>query len=321
MKPTASLAGNLLQFRFVITVCIWLVCVRVCVCLLCFCRGDEFRPEYSKLGEVRSLIPPGVRFMALTATASKSSREHISRSLYMRRPALVYVPPQKKNIFYAMKAKMSMEELVHSLAETLKCVGTAMPRIIIFCKKYDECSSMYAMFKFYLGKNFTSPPNSPDLTKYRLVDMYTRCTEVKVKEAILNSFCKPDGKLRIVIGTIAFGMGLDCADVRQTIHWGLSSDVESHIQETGRAGRDGFLSCSLLLHTKADRQTASDQMGEYSKNETICRRKLLFDGFEGCDSVNYPCTKCQCCDVCSSTCSCDLCSSGKRSIQHAFFLP
>ena len=50
-------------------------------------------------------------------------------------------------------------------------------------------------------------------TEYRLVDMYTKCTETSTKEEIVTEFSKKDGRLRIVIGTIAFGMGLDCPDV------------------------------------------------------------------------------------------------------------
>ena len=67
--------------------------------------------------------------------------------------------------------------------------------------------------------------------------MYTRCTECEVKESILESFSNPNGNLRVVIGTIAFGMGLDSPNVRHIIHWGPSSNIDSYIQEVGRCGR------------------------------------------------------------------------------------
>ena len=83
--------------------------------------------------------------------------------------------------------------------------------------------------------------------------MYTKCTEANIKEDIVAAFSKPDGTLRIVIGTIAFGMGLDCPDVRQVLHWGSSHDIESYIQETGRCGRDGFLANAVLLSSKENK--------------------------------------------------------------------
>ena len=83
------------------------------------------------------------------------------------------------------------------------------PRTIIFCRRYSECATIYSFFD--LREEFTDPPNAPNLVKYRLVDMYSKCTEASVKEEIVTQFPKPDGKLRIVIATIAFGMGLDCA--------------------------------------------------------------------------------------------------------------
>jgi len=66
--------------------------------------------------------------------------------------------------------------------------------------------------------------------------MYTRCTEAEVKEGIIvRSFCDLHGKMRPVIATIAFGMGLDCHNVRQILHWGPASDIESFVRETGCA--------------------------------------------------------------------------------------
>ena len=112
---------------------------------------------------------------------------------------------------------------------------------------------------------------------------------------------KIDGNLRVVIGTIAFGMGLDCPDVRHIIHWGPSADIESYIQETGRAGRDGYLSRAVLYHSAADYRFSSNAMVNYCKNTTECNRKLLFNEFDEFeDELASPCTLCLCCDVCKS---------------------
>lgn len=64
---------------------------------------------------------------------------------------------------------MEIEDFVQMLAVPLSEVGIAMPRVIIFCKRYDECSTMYRLFKSYLGEQFVVPRGAPDVTKYRLV--------------------------------------------------------------------------------------------------------------------------------------------------------
>lgn len=99
-----------------------------------------------------------------------------------------------------------MEDFVQMLAVPLGEVGIAIPRVIIFCKRYDECSTMYRLFRSYLGEQFVVPRGAPDVTKYRLVDMYTRCTEACVKEDILQSFCHPEGKLRVIIWALTVPM-------------------------------------------------------------------------------------------------------------------
>ena len=59
-----------------------------------------------------------------------------------------------------------------------------------------------------------------------------------------------NGNLRVLVATIAFGMGVDCPDVRQIVHVGPPDDISSYVQETGRAGRDGLVSVVTLLQAR-----------------------------------------------------------------------
>ena len=66
------------------------------------------------------------------------------------------------------------------------------------------------------------------------------------RRIIVSNFTNPS-HLRAFIATVTFGMGIDCSDVRQVVHLGLPSDIESYVQETGRAGRDGLHAMALLF--------------------------------------------------------------------------
>ena len=82
----------------------------------------------------------------------------------------------------------------------------------------------------------TDPIGTPDLARFRLVDLFTACTHPLVKDSIITN---PDRPLQVVTATVAFGMRLNCPNVQHIIHWGAPNDIESYIQETGRAGCDG----------------------------------------------------------------------------------
>ena len=93
---------------------------------------------------------------------------------------------------------------------------------------------------------FTEPCGAPDLSRFRLVEMFSSCTDKEVKTQIVKSF-NSQSSLRCVCATVAFGMGLDCPDVKQVIHLGAPNNIESYIQETGRVGRDGNPAMATLL--------------------------------------------------------------------------
>ena len=120
-----------------------------------------------------------VHVMALTATATKSSREKIIRSLHVTNPVVVNMSPHKRNVVFTVHPKPQLGEFLCSIVGILKRLRVNMPRTIIFCRRYMECAQMYSTFEELLGKDFTEPPCAPNMVIYRLVDMCTKCTEVK----------------------------------------------------------------------------------------------------------------------------------------------
>ena len=84
-----------------------------------------------------------------------------------------------------------------------------------------------------MQQNFTEPPGSPDIHENHLVSMYHSAATQETKEKVITSFCRQGCKLQILIATSAFGLGIDCPDIRQVIHWGPPSDLDSYVKETG----------------------------------------------------------------------------------------
>ncbi len=107
------------------------------------------RTEFSHLDEIRSIIPDTVRVMALTATATKSTRKCIINSLSMQMPEIIYIPPARDNIVYAVSDRGDdvISKVFQGTVEKLKIERSNMERIIIFCKTYDNVISIYQIFK------------------------------------------------------------------------------------------------------------------------------------------------------------------------------
>ena len=131
-------------------------------------------------------------------------------------------------------------------AERLKNEKNKFPKTIIYGRSFGICADIYLYLKSQLGSGFVFPEDAPDIPEFRLVDMFISLTEHIHKQQILSLFTN-ESNLRVVIATVAFGMGVDCSNVRQIIHIGLPDDVCCYIQETGRAGRDGNTSVVTLL--------------------------------------------------------------------------
>lgn len=237
-------------------------------------RGEQFRPTLLRLGELRSLLPSSANILALTATANQKVQKGIKRIMGTPNMKLIYVSSSKENLVYSVCKYVDIASTFTPILDELKIARECLPRTIIFCRKYSDCSDLYTFFKRGLGKEFTHPTDAPNAAQFRLVDMCVSCTDEATKNSIIKSFTR-DSPLRIVISTVAFGMGIDCSDVGKIIHLGPPDDIESYIQETGRAGRNGQTAyCTLLITKQWKRFVADENMIEYVENNSICRRNL-----------------------------------------------
>ena len=98
--------------------CIHAACSNRCT----LSRGDDFRPEYSKLGVLQSLVSPSVHFVAMTATASTKTKNVIGKCLHMTNIAIVDESSDKPSIFYGILYPMTIHELAATLAKGIeKC--------------------------------------------------------------------------------------------------------------------------------------------------------------------------------------------------------
>ena len=263
------------------------------------------------MGDVRSIIPETVRVMALTATATTSSRRSIITILRMVHPEIISVSLNKPNIKYAVKVNThSLKETFAPLVEEFRHQRRAMDRTIIFCRTYDQCSRIYMYMADRMAREMMDPIGvCRDLPQFRMLDMYTACTHPTVKETILQSLPDSNGTLRIIVATIAFGMGLDCPNIRRVIHWGPSGDIESYLQETGRAGRDGLFAEATLYYTNTDLGQIDDEpIKEYCRNKMTCRREMLLKYFDAMECHNFSTNSCACCDLCQVKCVCTSCT-------------
>ena len=240
----------------------------------------------------------------MTATATMSLRKCVIKILGMHNPVIISENVDKHNLVYSVLPFESMETTFKVVIERLRKERTHMPRTILYCQSQDKCAQLYLLMKMLLREERVEPIGAPDLPEFRLCDYFTSATHASIKDGVLKAFTQISSPLRIVIATIAFGLGIDTPDIRYVVHWGPPEDIEQYVQATGRAGRDGKLSHAIMLFNRGLKRYADESMVKYCTNQDRCRRRTLF-----CDFDNFKPTSsgCLCCDVCSINCKCGNC--------------
>ena len=117
-------------------------------------RGESFREVFLQVGELRSLVLPNVKVMALTATISQSSRLFVQRLLGMHNPNAFTISPCKANIVYSVVRIDSLYDDFSPLLKHLKEQRLSTHRSIIFCRTMDDCANLFFFFQEKTWKMF-----------------------------------------------------------------------------------------------------------------------------------------------------------------------
>ena len=135
--------------------------------------------------------------------------------------------------------------------------------------------------------------------------MYHSTTDEIVKAHIINQFSKLRGTIRILVSTIAFGMGVNIKGLYNIIHFGPPATLDDYFQEAGRADRDGGQSEAILvIYLKClNSKHIAKSVKEYAKNKVTCKRKLLLSSFN-LSSNKFVASLHLCFDICQIKCVC-----------------
>jgi RecQ family ATP-dependent DNA helicase len=215
--------------------------------------GFDFRLEYGRLGELREMFPKaGVT--AATGTATENTKKAIFKMLGMQRDGDVLEPfissCYRSNLHISMmtKADVTEKKSLHSSGVKMKAAVatqvldfiTAQPEEtmytgIIYCTTIDDVMNVTALLG---SEGISAMPYHGRLSKDE-------------KDGALKAWL--DETVRVVVATMAFGMGIDKASVRWVLHFSLPRSMENLAQEMGRAGRDQKRSECCMLFSASDK--------------------------------------------------------------------
>ena len=206
--------------------------------------GHEFRSDYRKLHLLKERFPT-VPIAAFTATATPKVAEDIIHALRLQNPKL-------------LKAKIFRDNLLLSAA---KRVGNGYKQVESFIAQHKNDSGI-----IYTFTRKESEKLAAHLQKRGYDALaYHAGLAPEVRSDVYKRFINDE--TRIIVATVAFGMGIDKSNIRYVVHMSLPKTIESYFQEVGRAGRDTLMSEALLLYSSADEVQKREFIKEI-ENET-----------------------------------------------------
>ena len=229
--------------------------------------GHDFRPDYRTLGRLAELFP-GVPRIAVTATADARTREDIVRSLRLGEARIVVDSFARPNLQLAAVRKENGSR-ARTDAAVIELVRQRRGKSgVVYCGSRDGCERVAQALRD-AGTNAIA---------------YHAGMEARDRDRRLERFLAEDGA--VMVATIAFGMGVDKADVRFVIHADPPGSLEAYWQEIGRAGRDGDPAEGITLYGPSDiawtlRRLEGRPMAEEVKAVQVKKARQLFAMLDG----------------------------------------
>lgn len=209
--------------------------------------GYDFRPSYLDIANIRADFPD-TPMLALTATATPDVTEDIQRQLHFHDQRVFRMSFERKNLSYIVRYVMDKaDQLIHILKNV---EGTA----IVYARSRQRT------------KEFAELLNQAGLS----ATYFHAGLETTEKEQRQNDW--QQDKVRIIVATNAFGMGIDKPDVRVVVHIDCPSSIEAYFQEAGRAGRDGKQSYAVLLCNRNDVRKLQKRISDTYPDKDYIRR-------------------------------------------------